>query len=197
VHVNIALILKFMPNYLFNPQPHEAIPRMDQPHNDDFLFDQGPTRALSKVVFHDYREAYADRPLPNVQVFTEQIEALRELVMQAPPDEDQRRDTDLLLTLGDLFTLVVYGQLALEGARIDGISDDVVDQIFAALVQDASELAIGLHGKASTTADQQRLCLALVRKPAVDAERYARVWDEVHALDGAYELSAAGAGAAA
>ena len=42
VHVNMALIIKFMPNYFFNPAEYPEIPKMDAPANDD----QGPGENL-------------------------------------------------------------------------------------------------------------------------------------------------------
>lgn len=42
VHVNIALIVKFMANYFFNPADYPEAPRRDDAGNDDFLFNQGP-----------------------------------------------------------------------------------------------------------------------------------------------------------
>ena len=44
VHVNIALIVKFMPNYFFAPAECPEVPRRDDAANDDFLFDQGPAQ---------------------------------------------------------------------------------------------------------------------------------------------------------
>jgi hypothetical protein len=32
-------------------------------------------------------------------------------------------------------------------------------------------------------------CLEMIRKPAVDAERYEKVWTEVHALAGRYQMA--------
>ena len=46
-----------------------------------------------------------------------------------------------LLALGELFTLVVYGQLILENARLYAIDDDTVDQIFDFMVRDFSKYA--------------------------------------------------------
>src|SRR5512137_648620 len=54
VHVNMALIVKFMANYFFNPKTYPEVPRRDDPSNDAFLFKQGPTRGLGKIQFHDY-----------------------------------------------------------------------------------------------------------------------------------------------
>lgn len=45
VHVNMALVLKFMASYLFNPDPDLAAPpRRQDPGDDEFLFRQGPAR---------------------------------------------------------------------------------------------------------------------------------------------------------
>jgi hypothetical protein len=32
-------------------------------------------------------------------------------------------------------------------------------------------------------------CLKMIRKPVVDQERYQRVWAQVHALNGVYEMN--------
>ncbi|MBW2218348.1 MAG: acyl-CoA dehydrogenase, partial [Deltaproteobacteria bacterium] len=111
VHVNMALIVKFMANYFFNPGEFSEIPRRDDPSNDDFLFNQGPTKGLGKIQFHDPSIAYNSIDLPNVNVFKEQIEIFKELLVQAPPDKEQIKDIDFLLIMGELFTLVPYGQL--------------------------------------------------------------------------------------
>ncbi len=188
VHVNIALIAKFMPAYFFMPTDMPAVPRRDDAANDDFLFNQGPARGLSKIRFHDYKLAYADWDVPNVKVFCEQIEAFKNMLATAPPTAEQQKDTDFLLAGGELFTLVVYGQLILENARIYQQSEDLVDQIFDFMVRDFSQLAVQLHTKPTTTEAQAEQCLAMIRKPAVDAARFDRVWQTVHALQGAYEM---------
>ncbi|RLC99799.1 MAG: acyl-CoA dehydrogenase [Chloroflexi bacterium] len=190
VHVNIALIVKFMPNYFFNPAEYPAVPRRDDARNDDFLFDQGPARGLSKIQFHDYHPAFESYDLPNVNLFQEQIETFKEMLAMATPDEGQRQDVDFLLALGEIFTLVVYGQLVLENSEIYGIEDDVVDQIFDFMVRDFSKFALQLHNKPSSTPQQMDYCLKMLRKPVVDQERYQRVWnDHVYALKGVYEMS--------
>jgi acyl-CoA dehydrogenase len=108
----------------------------------------------------------------------------------ASPDESQRRDTDFLLTVGEMFTLVAYGQLILENARIYDVTADVVDQIFDCFVRDFSKFALQLYSKPRSNAQQAAYCLRMIRKPVVDDERYDRVWrDYVHALNGAYEMS--------
>lgn len=189
VHVNMALVLKFMAAYLFDPASYDAVPTRDDAADDEFLFRQGPARGLGKIRFQDWHDAYAAfAHVPNVARFTEQAEGLKTLLSTAPPSEDQIRDLDFMLTLGELFTLVVYGQLILEQAALTGLPEDTIDQIFDVLVRDYSAYAVALHGRASSTDAQQEWALAHVRKPVVDGDRFAAVWERVRALAGSYEM---------
>ncbi len=190
VHVNIALIVKFMANYFFQPADLPEIPRRDDPRNDDFLFHQGATRGLGRVRFHDFAPVFARFDLPNVRLFREQIDALKALLTNAAPDEAQRRDIDFLLAVGELFTLVVYAQLLLENAAIYELDRALVDQIFDVLVRDFSRFAVQLHGKPSTSAAQADQCIRMIRRPAADAARSERIWlEHVHALRDAYQMN--------
>lgn len=190
VHVNIALIIKFMRNYFFNPTEYPDVPKRNDTKNDDFLFNQGPTRGLGKIQFHDYNIAYNSCNLPNVNVFKEQIEVFKEFLAEATPNEAQTKDADFLLTLGELFTLVAYGQLILENAKIYDIDNDIIDQIFDFMVRDFSKFSLQLYSKTSITPKQMDFCMKMIRKPAVDETRYERVWnDYVYILKDAYEMS--------
>lgn len=201
VHVNMALVLKFLPSYLLQPTPLPDVPRRRDAADDAFLFHQGPARGLAKIRFADWRTPYdAFAHVPNVAVFREQADGLVDLVTNAGPDADQAKDLDLLLALGELFTLVVYGQLILEQVLSTGLDNDssdltdqtdlvdLVDQIFDVLVRDFSAYAVDLHGKASSTKAQQLWALEHVRKAAAGAGRYDRVWQQVRDLAGAYEM---------
>ena len=190
VHVNIALIVKFMQNYFFNPAPYAEVPRRLDPVNDDYLFNQGATRGLGKIQFHDYRPAYGACTLPNVQIFKEQISLFREFLFKATPDATQQKDIDFLLTVGEIFTLVVYGQLILENAALLATEDDVVDQIFDFMVRDLSKFALQLYSKPSSSEAQMAYCMKLMRKAHVDEERYQRVLKQhVYNLNGAYAMA--------
>jgi hypothetical protein len=192
VHVNIALIVKFMRNYLFAPAPFAEVPRRDDPADDAFLWDQGPASGLGKIRFQDPAPVFAAWPQPNVARFVEQVEAFKALLVRAPPTEAQAKDVDFLLAVGELFTLVVYAHLVLEGAALaaaSGVDGDQVDQIFDVLVRDFSRHALDLHGKPTATPEQAALALGLLRRPAFDAGRAGRCWASVHALKDAYEMS--------
>ena len=191
VHVNMALIVKFMPNYFFFPAEFPEIPQRDDPANDDFLFKQGVTKGLSKIQFHDYALAYDSVDLPNVQLFKEQIATFKEMLFAARPTEEQTKDIDFLLNLGELFSLVVYGQLILENAEIYGVEDDLVAQIFDFMIRDFSKFALQVYSKTSSTEQQMDYCLKMIKKPTVNPERFERIWQQyAYALTDAYEMNA-------
>jgi hypothetical protein len=190
VHVNLALILKFMPNYLFAPTEQPVVPTRQDPVDDEFLFRPGPARGLGEVTFADWRLAFEPfAELPNVARFREHAEGFTTLLRTAAPDAEQQQDLDFRLVLGQLFTLIVYAQLILEQAELTGLDPDVLDTIFEVFVRDFSALAVELHGKASSTEAQQRWALANVRKPVIDTGRFERVWEQVEALSGAYLMN--------
>jgi acyl-CoA dehydrogenase len=190
VHVNRALTLKFLPNYLFGNEALEAPPSRRDAADDAFLFDQGPTRGLSKIKFPDWRPIFdVSAETPNVAMFREQADALAKLFEEAPLTPEQMNDDlDFQQSLAQLFTLVPYGQLILEQAQVDDTPEDIVDAVFETLVLDFTTNAIDLHGKASSTEAQQRWALKSVRKPATDEARADRIYAEVRALAGAYEM---------
>ena len=189
--VNMVLVIKFMETFLFEPKEYPAIPRMLSNGNDEFLFRQGATsKGQNKIQFHDYRSAAAAFETPNVRIFCEQVDVLKELLRQAGPDKAQTRDLDFMLILGELFTLVPYAQLILEVAALEKMDRDIVDQIFDFMVRDVTRYATQLFSKTSTTEAQMALCQKMLRKPAVDHERYNRVWErDVFSQNGAYEMN--------
>ncbi len=190
VHVNMALIVKFMANYFFSPDEFPLIPKRDDPVNDDFMFNQGPTRGLGKIRFHDYHLAYDSIDLPNVNRFKEQIGVLKEFLLTAAPDEEQAKDIDFLLNLGELFTLVAYGQLIIEKSKMDGVEDDLLDQIFDVLIRDFSKFALQIYGKSGTSEKQMALCMRMIQKPIAGKERFLNIWGNyVYSLKDTYEMN--------
>jgi acyl-CoA dehydrogenase len=208
VHVNIALVLKFMPRYLGAAhgaaQDYPPVPVRQDDGDDTYLFHQGPAKGLGSIGFADWRPAF-DRfgHLPNVAAFREQIDAFTQLVLTAPPTETQQKDLDYLQILGQLFTQIVYAQLILESAalaiddgqtRPDSVSDlsDLteahLDRILAVFVQDMSDQAVALHGQASATDAQSAAALTIVRKPRIDPAAENAFVDEVLSYSGTYEL---------
>ncbi len=191
VHVNMALIIKFMFNFFFNPGEFSEIPARADAVNDDYLFQQGPTKGLGKIQFHDYNIAYNSVDLPNVNIFKEQIDIFKEFMTQATPDEAQQKDIDFLLIVGELFTLVAYGQLVIENAGIKSLDDDILDRIFDVIIRDFSKFALQLYSKPSATDKQMEICQKMLKKPNINQEQFDSIWEKhVFSLKNAYEMNA-------
>ncbi|MGV9858264.1 acyl-CoA dehydrogenase family protein [Gordonia sp. NPDC003425] len=189
VHVNVGQILKFMPNYLFGPVEYPEIGTRLDATDDTFFFAQGPVGGAGKVRFADWTTPYEARTdVPNVGVFYEQAKALRTLLQTAAPSAEQQKDLDFVLTVGHLFSLVVYGQLILEQAAITGLDSDLLNRIFDFQIRDFSGYAVSLYGKPTATTEQQSWALGAVRRPVADADSFDRVWQQVKGLDGAYVM---------
>jgi len=190
IHVNMALIVKFMANYFFRPKAFTEIPLIDEPSNDDFLFNQGATKGLGKIKFHDYCLAYNSVDLPNIRIVKKQIATLKKFLLFARPNKEQIKDFDFLLNLGELFTLVVYGQLIIEKFNMDDLDHDLLDQIFDFIIRDFSKYALILYSKTSSTALQKYFCKRMLRKPTVNIERFNRVLkSHIYSLTDSYEMN--------
>lgn len=177
VHVNMALILKFMANYFFKPGKFQIPEVITESRNDDFLFNQGATKGLGKTRFHDYRKIYSQFDLPNLNIFMKQIRLLKLLLVAGKPSETQSKDFDFLLNLGELFTLVVYGQLILEKAQKEKTDPALLDQIFDFFVRDFSKYALQLGQKSCATLIQQQVAQRMIKRPDADSVRQQHVWD--------------------
>ena len=98
--------------------------------------------------------------------------------MVARPNKHQIKDIDFLLIVGELFTLVAYGQLILESWDKNTIDNDLIDQIFDFMVRDFSKYALQLYSKTSSTRAQQLFCQIMIRKPKRDSLRFERILNE-------------------
>jgi acyl-CoA dehydrogenase len=189
-HVNIALVTKFMKNFLFAPAAYAPVPVRDDTANDAFLFNQGPAAGLSKITFHDYHQSFAGIASPNLAIFQEQIEAFKAFLVKGTPDEAQSKNMDYMLQLGELFTLVPYAQLICENKAAYAVTDDVIDQIFEFIVRDFSAFALRFYTGQKNSPLQEELVLKMIRKPALDEAAFARVWETcVYALKGQYQMN--------
>lgn len=187
-HVNMALIVKFVRNYFFDPVDYPEIPQRSEAADDAYLFTQ-KTGSLGSIRFPDYRLAYKDIDAPNVEVFREQMELYRTLLITAPPSKEQTRNIDYMLAAGELFTLIVYAQLILENSKIYTTDKDVLDQIFAFLVKDYSAFALQMILGQQNSGEQEEIFYQMIRKPVQDGQGFGRVWDSVYALKDQYVMS--------
>ncbi|WP_020674537.1 acyl-CoA dehydrogenase [Geopsychrobacter electrodiphilus] len=188
-HVNMALILKFIQNYFFNPVDFPAVPRQDQAGDDGYLFRQ-QTGKLASVRFPDWRLAFKGVKLPNVQLFVTQAELLRKLLIAAAPSREQRADSGYMLAAGELFTLVPYAQLILENAAVYRLEDRMLDQIFALLVRDFAGYALQMVTDHANSKEQEELFRQMLIKPSRDESEFEQLWQEVLALKDSYLMPA-------
>ena len=191
VHINIGLLGKFMPNFLFAPDASlPLIGRRDDAADDSFLFAQGPTGGLGKVRFHDWRAPFDTYGhLPNVALLRQQIDVLVDMLASATPDAAQQKDVDFAFAVGQLFATVPYAQLILEEAGLSGVDPALIDEIFGVLVRDFNGYAVELSDKPATTDEQARFAMRMIRRPVHDPARYRQVWKEhVQPLAGAYQM---------
>jgi len=189
VHVNMALILKFMKNYFFKHKKLPVIPTVNGKHSDDFMFNQGPTKGLRKIRFHDYRVVYDSLDLPNVNIFKKQIRLLKMLLIFARPTKKQIKDFDFLLNIGELFTLVVYGQLIIENAHLLKVEDRLIEQIFDFMIDDFSKYALNIYSKGIANRRQRVLCKQMMKRSHQDQERFNYILDRyVTPTNGSYQM---------
>jgi acyl-CoA dehydrogenase len=192
VHVNVQLIRKFMKNYFFNPAEYTPAEPDFSMNDDVFLFNQGPTKGLGSVQFHDYKPIFdANKDLPNVATFISQIKIFKEMLENAGPDTMQDMDPSFSLPLGEMFSIVVYGQLILEQAKFDNIDLDILNQIFDFMVRDFALFALQIYYNHNTKDEQRAFCKEIMLiKPIADPEQHNRVWETyVFALNGEYEMN--------
>jgi acyl-CoA dehydrogenase len=192
VHVNMVLIMKFMHNYFFNPDnslPH--IGRILDQKDDTFLFHQGATtKDHDKVFFHDYKAIYNQFSSPNIQIFKEQIDLFKSLLEKATPDKAQSKDIDFMLTIGEMFTLVAYGQLVLEFAIQEKTKIEIIEQIFDFMIRDFSKYSTLLYSKPSSTSEQQAIAIKILKKPVLDTNRFDKIYKEdILTLVDTYEMN--------
>lgn len=188
-HVNMALIIKFVRNYFFGPQEYPVIKRRSDAGDDSYLWNQ-KTGKLGSVRFPDYRLAYKGMEGGNVDIFREQMELFKTLLVEAGPSESQSKNIDYMLAAGELFTLIVYAQLTLENARIYCPDRDLLEQIFSFLIRDFSEAALKMVLNHENSAEQEKLFSSMIRKPKSDKEGFQRVWEnEVFSLKDSYEMA--------
>jgi len=193
VHVNVQLIRKFMMNYFFNPAGYPEISTTLDARTDDYLFRQGPARGLGKVRFHDYAPAFDSfKDLPNAGRFMAQVDLFRSMLEKAPPSELQDKDPSFSLPVGEMFSIVVYAQLILEQARIDGLDPAVINQIFEFMVRDFAAFGLEIYDNPSASPEQVEICREIMCvRSRPDRKEAARIWGEyVLALNGAYEMKA-------
>jgi len=186
-HVNMALVLKFIQNYFFGHVEYPEIGLVREAKDDSNVFKQ-TLGGLSKVQFPNYRKAYENIEIPNVKVFLELIETFREMITKAAPDKSLMKNMDYMLNIGEIFTMIVYAQLVLEGANLNDVDEGLTNQIFGYFVKDINVFALNqMNNHVNTEEREEYLRKLTLKKPVVDKVTDEHFWmDFVQVLDGAY-----------
>ena len=187
-HVNMALIIKFIRKYFFEPIDYPEVDRKNEAADDKYLFTQ-KTGKLATISFPEYGQVYNGIDLPNVRLFCEQVELFRNLLITAPPDKDQIKNIDYMLAAGELFTLIVYAQLILENAKIYETDNDIVEQIFTFMVKDFSSYGLKMVLGYENSQEQEEIFQQMIKKPVRDEDGFQRVWAAVHGLKDQYIMN--------
>ena len=194
VHVNMALVLKFMAQ--LPVQPGRVRAGADAPRRRPTTSScsaRGRPAAWARsasTTGAPPTTPFAD--VPNVARFREQAEGLCDA---ARPPRRRRgaaaRPRTSCSPLGELFTLVVYGQLILEQAQLTGARPRRRStRSSTCSCATSPPTRSTLHGQASSTEAQQAWALEHVRKPGrATPSASRRVWEQVEALAGAYEMA--------
>ena len=189
-HVNMSQAVKFIGNYFNGNIDLPEIPDGKMVKDDSRnCFVQGFGRVKS-IKFADYRKAFQGCGLGNVRIFLEQAEAFKAFSDKSPMTREQEGNADFMLNVAEIFATIVYGQLVFEKARIEGIEDVVVDQLFSYLVRDINAYVMRqLNEYAGHFEVGQREGLfAIIREPQIDFGRESAILkDYVLALDGVYK----------
>ena len=175
-HVNMALIIKFIHHYFFDPVDYREVVRSTEISDDLYLFSQ-KTGRLGEIRFPDYERAYESVYSANAAIFKQQAELFKSILIQAPPSREQRGNVDYMLAAGELFTLIVYAQLILENSRIYSTDADLLEEIFSFLVRDFSIHALQMILNYQNSEEQDKLFNAMLKKPVIDAECSSRLWE--------------------
>lgn len=189
-HVNMSQAVKFVNNYFNGHVSLLEVPDGKMIKDDSRnMFVQGFGK-VKNIKFSDYRMAFKGCNLPNVKIFLEQAEAFKTFNDKSPMTKEQEKNADFMLNVAEIFAAIVYGQLVYEKARIEGIEDLVIDQLFSYLVRDINSYVMRQLNEYAGhfEAGQKEGLYAIIRDPHIDFTlEEAIIQDYVLALNGAYK----------
>ncbi|MCB1166326.1 MAG: acyl-CoA dehydrogenase [Leptospiraceae bacterium] len=198
VHVNMMLTVRFMQSFLFDEQAVADVAASESPNEEEFLFNQGATtKGLDTIPFGPWRPKFKSKSAKscaNTDVLVQQIETFVKMLEKAAPSPEQSKDIDWMLSIGEIFSIIAYASLIIEQADLGGPYAPadvnlVLDQILSVFVRDISRHALELHEKSSSTAEQQKLFLEMIRRPAHDESRETKIFEKVMALKESYRMA--------
>ncbi len=191
VHINMMLVNQFLQSYLFDKNPAPKVPFNTGGTSDDFLFVQGATtKGLKNIPLGDFNEVYSKFESPNLNIFKRQIQNYISCIEHLQITKEDYTNIDFMLAVGELLTLIIYGQLILEYSEHDKTDKATLDMIFHVFVRDFSQYAVQLSIKERVNQSQKEACLKLVEKPHNDESAFAAFYSEkIMSLKDSYRMN--------
>lgn len=189
-HVNMGLVIRFMQNYFFNNIDYPEIGIITGERDDVNIFNQ-TMGGLSSVKFNQYNKVYEGVEIANVKIFADIVEKFREYLANANIDPKLMKNMDYMLNIGEIFTTIVYGQLVLEGALLNDVDEELINQIFKYFIDDINKYALlQLNQQHNTEVQADYLRTIALMGREVNKELDEKFWKEfVEVHDGAYVMN--------
>ena len=183
-HVNMALIVKFMANYFFNPGKFPEIPRRNDIADDTFFWEQGATKGLSKIQFHDYKPAYDSYDLPNTYHFQgADQDCSRPSWPRRHPPRSSRRTSTSCSSWASCSPVSSTASSSWRTRRSPTWTRTCSTRSSTSWCATSRSTPCSSTTSRRAPEKQMELCMKMIRKPAVDEARYERVLNNhVYAL---------------
>jgi len=147
MHINLGLAVQFLPRYFERPAAVRDVASLasgEVPSRENPYLMTARTGGTQAIRFGWFLQPYrAFRPQMNVVLFARQAATFQRFV-NALGGRVDRTDLRLSVALGKCMATVVYGQLVAENATKLSVPAEQVDCIFALLVKDMNDAAMGL-----------------------------------------------------
>ena len=176
VHVNIALINKFLKNYFFSSQDYPEVPIADKPKHDQYLFEQD-SRKMETTEFPDFLKVYQGISTKQVKKFEDQVKTFRQFLKDAGPSKDQQQNVDFMLSLGEMFSLAVYSQLILENVKLLGIDEGLTKGIYNVLIKDFAHYALAMTLNFEVSKEQEEFLQKILSCKPVFDDSEKMIWE--------------------
>ena len=179
-HVNMGQAVKFVNNYFNDNIDLADVPDGNMIKDDSKnMFVQGFGK-VRNIKFADYRRAFQGCTLANVKIFLEQAQAFKVFSQKSPVSGGQAKNMDFMLNIAEIFAAIVYGQLVFEKARIRGIEEPAVDQLFSYLVRDINSYVMRQLNEYAGhfEAGQKENLLAIIKDPHIDFAREEQILED-------------------
>lgn len=170
-HINFALAAQFVVGYFSAPNgsapPQPASISLGQAGSDENPYWTAARDRNPKTVrFGPVLAAFEPfRPIPNVGLFVQQVEAFGQFANSVSP----ATDVGTQVALGRCLSVVAYGQLIAENCAIVGASRELVSVIFHGLVGDLTTETLGLCTHFPTSGGPRTMLRAVISIPETSA----------------------------